>query len=135
MKEIWKDIKGYEGLYKISNLGKVLSCEKKWKCGRNTIRTKDAGLMKISKDQRGYPLVQLYKDGKFINRRVHVLVWDTFGDSKRDGRRLNIDHIDENKENNSIQNLQVLKNRDNKIKGLITDRKSTRLNSSHITIS
>lgn len=94
MKEIWKDIPNYEGLYQISSLGRVKSL--------NYNRTKQEKILKQAKDYDGYHLVSLSKNGKHLTMKVHRLVAQAFlGNSN-----LQINHIDENKSNNKISNLE-----------------------------
>ena len=63
MKEVWKDIKGYEGYYKISNKGKVKSLKRKgnWK----------ERILKPQKDMYGYLRVNLTKNGKAKPKAIH----------------------------------------------------------------
>lgn len=105
--ELWKDIEGYEGIYQTSNLGRVKSF--KW----NNIR-----ILKFGFDSQGYKMVVLCKNNKLKTRTVHSLVWDAFGTRKRNGRKLQIDHINNNKLDNRIENLQLLTQRQNISKGM-----------------
>ena len=66
MQEIWKDIKGYEGLYQISNLGNLISIK------HNTIKP-----IIVSKSQR-YLRSNLWKDGKYKTFSIHRLVAEAF---------------------------------------------------------
>ena len=101
MEVTWKDIEGYEGLYQVSNTGKVKSLIK------NIILKTDIS--------SGYPRVRLTKsDGskrKLIF--VHQLVAIAFLNHKIDGYNKVIDHIDENPLNNNVLNLRVVSQRDN----------------------
>lgn len=99
---VWKNIEGYEGHYQISNCGQVKSL--KWNKER---------LLKPSTNGSGYYYVNISKNNRVKNFSIHTLLWDHFGDSKRDGRKLQVDHKDENKLNNHIDNLQLLKPRSN----------------------
>lgn len=92
MIEIWKDIEGYEGLYQISNLGRVKSFYKE---GR---------ILKQSIDKDGYFYVGLFKNKKQITKQVHRLVALAFVDGYFEGAVVN--HIDENKQNNIYTNLE-----------------------------
>ena len=105
MKEIWKPIKDYEGLYEISNFGRVKSLKRK---GRRKEK-----ILKYGIDFNGYKTLRLSTLGKLKTFYVHRLVWDYFGNACRCGRILQIDHIDNNKLNNKIDNLQLLTNRKN----------------------
>jgi len=94
-KELWKDIKGYEGLYQISNTGKVLSIARK---------TTNGGLMALTFDKDGYLCVDLYKDNKRKNCKVHRLVAEAF--LEKDSGKNIVNHKDENKANNNADNLE-----------------------------
>ena len=94
MEEIWKDIKGYEGLYQVSNLGRVKSKERE--------RTK-GGILKPS-IVRNYYRVILCKNGKTKSYAVHRLVAETFIPNINNYEVVN--HKDENKLNNSESNLE-----------------------------
>ena len=124
--EHWKPIKNYEGLYEISDWGRVKSLAKIWVTGRNTTRTKDATILKQSIDSYGYYIVCLRKNGKGQTVPVHLLVWDYFGDEPRNGRMLQVDHKDENKLNNHIDNLQRLTPRENTSKYYKTQNKTSK---------
>lgn len=90
-KEVWKDIKHYEGLYKISNYGRVWSVHKQ---DFKAPHTKD----------NGYMFVQLYKNGKMRNEHVHRLVALTFIPNPHNLPQVN--HKDEDKSNNCVDNLE-----------------------------
>ena len=101
MKEIWKDIEGYDD-YQISNCGRLKS-----------YKGKTERILKES-ISRGYIMYSIWKDNKMKNLKSHILVWEHFGSSERCD--LHIDHIDHNKTNNHIDNLQLLSPRYNTIK-------------------
>ena len=89
--EIWKDVKGYEGLYKISNRGKVYSFY------TNKI-------LKNSKSIDGYYRVYLRKNKKRKFASIHRLVAEAFIPNPNDLPQVN--HKDENKKNNNVYNLE-----------------------------
>jgi len=109
-REIWKDIKGYEGEYQISNFGRVIS-----------FKGKTPRILKLNKDGEDYFNVNLSKNGKQKIFKIHLLVWDYFGYDKRDGRKIVVDHIiEKDKFNNHIDNLQLLTHRRNIIKSNVS---------------
>lgn len=96
MQEIFKDIKDFEGLYQISNYGKVKTLPRE--------RVK-SGLKKTFINKKtGYETVMLYKNGIGKNYSIHKLVADAFL-PKIDGKDF-INHKDKNKTNNKITNLE-----------------------------
>jgi len=120
MKEIWKEIIGYEGLYEVSNYGNIKSISRTITKGNITYVTKDK-LLKQSVDTVGYPYVNLSDYKKQKTFRVHQLVAIAFLNhtpNKYDG--LLVDHIDGDKLNNYLSNLQLVTNRKNSSK----DRKN-----------
>jgi len=116
MEEVWRDIKGYEGLYQVSNLGRIKSLAKSWKAGLPCLRTKPETIMAQSTDGKGYIQMFLSKNGKTKSIKAHLLVWDAFGEENRSGMEKQIDHIDNDKQNNSIDNLRIVSNRVNSTK-------------------
>lgn len=101
MEEIWKDIKGCEGSYMVSNLGRVKSLERKVnsRYGKHhTIREK---ILKQSLDGCGYCIVNVGK-----TNTVHTLVYEAFVGTIPKGYTVN--HIDENKQNNCVLNLNLM---------------------------
>lgn len=102
MIEIYKDVIGYEGIYQISNLGNV----KSFKCGKEKQR-------KLSKDKDGYLFVGLSNSGTSDVKKVHQLVAESFLNHKRCGFKLVINHIDFDKANNRVENLEIVSAREN----------------------
>jgi hypothetical protein len=113
MTEIWKPIKDYEELYEISNFGQVRSLERICSFGKTSKRNVANKILARRFDTCGYQMVYLFKNGKGREIKVHLLVWDHFGNSSREGRKIQVDHIDNDKKNNHISNLQLLTNREN----------------------
>lgn len=104
-KEIWKDIPGYEGLYQASNLGRIKSLIKR-------VGNKEK-ILSLTKSGNGYLNLSLSKDKKKTVFTVHVLMAITYLNHKPNGYRLVVDHIDNNKLNNNITNLQLISHREN----------------------
>lgn len=102
--EIWKDIKGYENLYQISNIGRVKSLNKIVTC-KNGKKFKVKGkILKLTNHKRGYKTIMLHKDGKVKLWLVHRLVGLTFIPNPNNYPQIN--HKDENKINNCVENLE-----------------------------
>ena len=91
MEEEWRYIKGYEGNYQISTLGRVKSFYKK-------------DVLKPGKLRDGYLIVGLYKEGKRKHYKVHKLVAEAFIPNPNNYKEIN--HKDENKSNNCVSNLE-----------------------------
>lgn len=108
VKEIWRRIDGYEGLYEVSNWGRVRSVERLQKYRKKNkvfIRKKQKRILKNNVTFYGYGEVSLYKNGKVIKRAmVHRLVAQTF--IKNPLKKTQINHIDCNKLNNYVENLE-----------------------------
>ena len=115
MEEIWKDIPSYEGLYQASNLGRVKSLARWRRNGNGGYITKEK-ILSNKCDSSGYYLMNLYKDGKMKNYRMHQLVAMAFLGHNPNGFNLLVDHIDNDKLNNRVDNLQITTNRHNSSK-------------------
>lgn len=96
MEEIWKDIAGYEGLYQVSNLGNVKSL--------NYNHTGLPRLLAEKHHKTGYCTVTLCKDGDCKNKSIHILVARAF--LPNDESLPCVNHIDGNKGNNNVRNLE-----------------------------
>lgn len=96
--EKWIDIKGYEGYYQISNLGNVKRLAGSPKCKKDRI-------LKNAKTTNGYLFVWLQKDGNKKIYRIHRLVLENFNPVEN-MENLEVNHLDEDKTNNCLDNLQ-----------------------------
>lgn len=96
MEEIWKDVVGYEGLYQISNLGNVKSL--------NYNHTGKERILAKKHHKSGYVTVTLCKNGKHKNKSIHILVAMAFIPNRFSLPCVN--HIDGDKENNFVDNLE-----------------------------
>jgi hypothetical protein len=103
MQEIWKDIKGYEGLYQVSNLGRVKSLER-YKTNWSKKQCVKERVLKPILANTGYYMVVLSKNGITKSVLVHRLVAETFLSNPNNLEQVN--HKDENKLNNNIDNLE-----------------------------
>lgn len=104
--EIWKPIKGYEGLYEVSNLGRVKSLDRFVNASIKNQKQvlKQGKILKPYKDIRGYLKVSLSKENKRTIKFVHRLVSEAFIPNINNLSQVN--HIDGNKVNNHIENLE-----------------------------
>ena len=104
MKEIWKDIKDYEGLYQVSNWGEVKSM--------NYNHSGKEKILKPGTYKSGYLYVVLYKNNKRKHFSIHRLVAEAFLEIPEDIKQyigtvyLQVNHKDENKQNNNVENLE-----------------------------
>lgn len=103
MEEIWKDIKGYEGLYQISNMGRVKSLPKK-----NVKRYQSELILKL-KNNKGYLQVNLYNKRKMKAYQIHRLVAENFLEKPK----LEVNHKNGIKSDNSIENLEWVTPKEN----------------------
>lgn len=105
--EEWKNIEKYEGLYQVSNMGRVRSLDR-YKTTRNrykTIQAKIKGqLLKPSINGDGYYQVTLSKNDEHLITRIHRLVAQTFIPNKDNKTQVN--HINGNKLDNRAENLE-----------------------------
>ena len=105
MEEKWLDVKGYEGLYQVSNLGRVRAPQKVIKGGRwDCLRTLKECILKQYPNKFGYLFVRLSKQGKYKNFRVNRLVAMAFIPNPNNLPVVN--HKDENILNNCVDNLE-----------------------------
>lgn len=93
MTEIYKDIKGFEGMYQISNYGNVVSLK------RGTPRK-----LSLQTDQKGYLSVKLYNGNNYNRYKIHRLVAEAFIPNPNNYPQVN--HINEDKSDNRVENLE-----------------------------
>lgn len=115
-KEVFKDVLGYEGLYQISNYGRVKSLGRKniFYCGlrkQYLERPVKEKILSFNKSYRGYLQVCLTKNGKYQTFLVHRLVAQTFIPNLENKPQVN--HIDGDKENNFVDNLEWVTSSEN----------------------
>ena len=99
--EIWKDIEGYEGLYQVSNRGRVKSLSRKV---TNAMFSINEHFVKVVDNGNGYKSVSLWKDNKGKHFYVHRLVALAFVPNYNGYKYIN--HKDEDKSNNDVSNLE-----------------------------
>lgn len=101
--EVWKEIEGTGGRYEVSNTGKVRSLNYK--------RTGMVRELKPSPDPKGYMKTMLLYGGKFKTVKIHRIAAETFIPNPEGKPQVN--HIDGNKKNNGVDNLEWITNIDN----------------------
>lgn len=110
-KEIWKDIRGYENLYQASNWGRIRSLDRMVKGCYGGLQLKKGKIMKQETHRSGYKRIALKKDGKYKHYLVHRLVYETFNRPIPEG--LQVNHINENKTDNRLENLNLMTPKEN----------------------
>lgn len=100
-REIWKDVIGYEGIYQVSNLGRV---KRIGKYKNQTKEWESNRILKLVKKNNGYMYCQLSKNNKTSPKMIHRLVAEAFIDNPQG--KATVNHIDGNRENNAVSNLE-----------------------------
>ena len=100
--EIWKDVKGYEGTYKVSSLGRVKS-----------LKFNKERVLKLAVSNVEYQVVTLCSNSNIKTFTVHQLVAVAFLNHKPCGMKKVIDHINDVKTDNRVENLQIVTQRFN----------------------
>ncbi|MDL2254308.1 HNH endonuclease [Ruminococcaceae bacterium OttesenSCG-928-I18] len=103
MREIWRDVADYEGLYRVSNLGNVIRLKSQWNPGTGKY-SRPERVVTQRKNNKGYFMVDLWKNNCRQQCLVHRLVAQAFVDNPEHCNIVN--HIDENKTNNCASNLE-----------------------------
>lgn len=111
--EIWRDIPGWEGKYQASSLGRVKSITHKISTCTGKIIDKVGIVRRPFMSKEGYLSVSLKSGGKRAWRSVHSLIAMSFLGHKPDGHKLVVNHIDGDRSNNQVNNLELVSHRDN----------------------
>lgn len=112
MEEIWKDVIGYEGIYQVSSFGNVKSLSRLINCNGGKFLTKER-ILKCKNDTGNYKLVSLCKNNIKETKFVHKLVASAFLNHEPCGYNLVVNHIDFDKFNNRLDNLEIVTSRIN----------------------
>lgn len=125
MKEFWKEIKGYEGLYEVSSLGRVRSMDR-WVAHRDNSKKFIKGkIRKPSSSKNDYLFVMLYKGNQHKFHLIHRLVAEAFLDNPNHLTEVN--HKDENKTNNCVYNLEYCTHKYNANYGTCIEKRAKKL--------
>lgn len=119
--EIWKDIEGYEGLYQVSNLGRVRSLDRIVKFSDGHSQPMKGKILVFGKNHGGYWQVGLSKNSKSTRKSVHRLVAETFIPNPNNYPCVN--HKDEVKTNNRVDNLEWVTYKENTNYGTCIERR------------
>lgn len=111
MEETWKDIAGYEGLYQVSNLGRVKSVERVITLSNGHPKTIPETILKPSSVSRGYLRVDLKRGAKRY-ALIHRLVAEAFIPNEN-LFATTVNHKDEDKTNNRVDNLEWMSQTEN----------------------
>lgn len=111
MKEIWKDVVDFEGIYKVSNLGNVISLDRYVTRNDGIVQFKKGKNMNLRENDDGYLIVHLSKNGKGKYYSVHTLVAKAFIPNPDNLPEVN--HIDFNRKNNVYTNLNWMTHKEN----------------------
>jgi hypothetical protein len=109
--EIWLDIDGYDGIYKVSNFGKVKSIDRTYLDKNGKLYNVEGKIMNFQDNGKGYKNINLYKDKKSKCLYIHRLVADAFL-PKIHGKNF-VNHIDGDKSNNELSNLEWVNRSEN----------------------
>ena len=111
--EIYKDIPNYEGIYQVSNLGNVKSIERNRKGANDVLIKVKERILKARKYKSGYMMLGLSKNSKTKTRLVHQLVAEAFLNHVPNKHISVVNHIDFNRINNNVNNLEIVTMREN----------------------
>ena len=111
IKEEWRDVRGYEGLYQISNKGRIKSLERYVKNSRKGNRLIKEKVLNPTDNGHGYKIIGLRYKGKRKNHYIHRLVAEAFVDNPNNKNYIN--HIDYDRGNNNADNLEWCTQKEN----------------------
>ena len=114
--EEWKDIPGYEGYYQVSNKGRLRSLKRVVKKSDGKTQTVPERYMKPKPDKKGYSIVGVSKNANKKYLKLHRVVAQSFIPNTHNKPQVN--HLDGNKQNNKVENLEWSTQKENNIHAL-----------------
>jgi hypothetical protein len=120
--EIWKPVMGYEGLYEVSNLGRVRSLERIVQCGKGNIRVDRETIKTATPNRQGYLRINLYNHSKYQTRTIHRLVAEAFIPNPEN--KPQVDHINTDKTDNRVENLRWVDKQENQLNEITRNKMS-----------
>lgn len=113
MQEVWKPVVGFEGLYEVSNLGRVKSLERITKRSDGKTQFVRERILKLGIGTSGYYTVRISKGGVMKTFSVHKLMCESFLNHSPSRFKEVVDHIDGDRLNNNLNNLRLISHREN----------------------
>lgn len=112
--EQWRNVRNFEGLYEVSNMGRLRRVAGYVKNGKTTKKYVECHIKipYVNNKRNGYIYYMLYKNNKLYTRQIHRLVAEAFIPNPNNLPQVN--HIDGNKDNNTVNNLEWCSDIENK---------------------
>lgn len=124
--EIWKDVVGYEGYYMVSNIGRVRSLDRSiYLPSKGTYKKLNGRILRFYKSKFGYYCIVLQKEKNLRRARVHRLVAESFIENKCKNHTI-VNHINKNRKDNKIENLEWCSQRENVTHGERSKNKTSK---------